>query len=73
MNRKITVTLEKFLPMFSSLKFSEKGITNLKPGTTVTLEETGKVHTDAEGKEHKVLRLRKDTRNYYTFDSLIDS
>jgi hypothetical protein len=73
MNRKITVTLEKQLKMFSSLKFTEKGITNLKPGITVTLEETGKVHTDDEGKEHKVLRLRRDTRNYYTFDSLIGS
>jgi hypothetical protein len=59
--------------MFSSLKFTEKCITNLKPGITVTLEETGKVHTDDEGKEHKVLRLRRDTRNYYTFDSLIGS
>ena len=73
MNRKVTVTLEKQLKMFSSLKFAEKGITTLKPGATVTFEETGKFHTDKEGKEHKVLRLRKDTRNYYTFDSLINS
>jgi len=72
MNRKLTVTLEKQLKMFSSLKFTEKGITSLKSGATVTLEETGKIHTDNEGKEHKVLRLRKDTRNYYTFDTLID-
>jgi hypothetical protein len=71
MNRKVTVTLENQLKMFSSLKFSEKGITSLKPGTTITLEETGKVHKDEEGREHKVLRLRRDTRNYYTFDSLI--
>lgn len=73
MNRKVTVTLEKQLKMFSSLKFTEKGITSLKPGVTVTLEETGKVHTDEEGKEHKVLRLRRDTRNYYTFDTLVNS
>jgi len=73
MNRKVTITLEKQLKMFSSLKFTEKGITSLKPGTTITLEETGKVHTDEEGKEHKVLRLRKDTRNYYTFDTMINS
>ncbi len=73
MNRKVTITLEKQLKMFSSLKFTEKGITSLKPGATITLEETGKVHTDEEGKEHKVLRLRKDTRNYYTFDTMINS
>jgi hypothetical protein len=73
MNRKVTVTLEKQLKMFSSLKFNQKGITSMKPGSTITLEETGKIHTDEEGKEHKVLRLRKDTRNYYTFDSLINS
>jgi hypothetical protein len=73
MNRKVTITLEKVLKMFSSLKFNEKGLTSLKPGTTVTLEETGKVHVDEEGKEHKVLRLRKDTRNYYTFDTMINS
>lgn len=72
MNRKVTVTLEKQLKMFSSLKFNEKGITSLKPGATITLEDTGKVHTDDEGREHKVLRLRRDTRNYYTFDSLIN-
>ena len=71
MNRKVTVTLEKKKKMFSSLKFNERGITSLKPGTTITLEETGKVHTDDEGREHKILRLRRDTRNYYTFDSLI--
>jgi hypothetical protein len=73
MNRKVTITLEKQLKMFSSLKFTEKGITTLKSGATVTFEETGKFHTDEEGKEHKVLRLRRDTRNYYTFDSLINS
>ena len=44
MNRKVTVTLDGPLKMFSSLKFTEKGITSLKPGTTITLEETGKVH-----------------------------
>jgi hypothetical protein len=73
MNRKITITLEKQLKMFSSLKFTEKGITTLKPGATITFEETGKFHTDEGGNEHKVLRLRRDTRNYYTFDSLINS
>lgn len=73
MNRKVTITLEKQLKMFSSLKFSEKGMSTLKSGLTVTLEETGKIHTDEEGKEHKVLRLRRDTRNYYTFDTLINS
>lgn len=73
MNRKLTITLEKQLKMFSSLKFNEKGLTNLKPGITITLEETGKIHKDDEGLEHKVLRLRKETRNYYTFDTLINN
>lgn len=72
MYRKITIALEKQLKMFSSLKFSENGISILKPKNTVTFEETGKVHTDHEGKEHKVLRLRRDTRNYYTYDTLIN-
>jgi hypothetical protein len=52
------------------LKFDEKGITSLKPGATVTLEETGKVHTNSEGKDCKVMRLRKNTRNYYTIDEI---
>jgi hypothetical protein len=73
MNSKVTVTLSEELKMFSSLKFNEKGLTSLKPGSTVTLEETGKIHIDEGGKSHKVLRLRKDTRNYYTFDSMIKS
>lgn len=72
MNRKLTITLEKQLKLYSNLKFEEKGLTSLKPGTTVTFEETGKIHTDEEGKDRKVLRLRKNTRNYYTLDSLIE-
>jgi hypothetical protein len=36
----------------------------------VTFEETGKVHMNAEGKECKVLRLRKNTRNYYVLEEL---
>ncbi len=71
MNRTITITLEKNLKLYSSLKFLEKGITNLKPGTTVVLEETGKVHADEEGKTYKVFRLRRDTRNYYTLENLL--
>ncbi len=70
MNRKITTTLERPIKLYSSLKFDEKGITNLKPGLTVTFEETGKVHTNEEGKDCKVLRLRKNTRNYYTIDEI---
>lgn len=73
MNRKVTITLERHLQMFSSLKFNQKGLTTIKAGATITLEETGKVHTDEHGVEHKILRLRKDTRNYYTFDSMINS
>ena len=37
MNRKITITLEQPIKLYSSLKFDEKGITSLKPGATVTL------------------------------------
>ena len=70
MNRKITITLEQPIKLYSSLKFDEKGITSLKPGATVTLEETGKVHTNTEGKDCKVMRLRKNTRNYYTIDEI---
>ena len=70
MNRKVTVTLEKSLKMYSNLKFEEKGVTNVKPGVTLTLEDTGKIHLDDEGKERKVFRLKKNTRNYYTLESL---
>jgi hypothetical protein len=70
MNRKVTVTLEKSLKMYSNLKFEEKGVTSVKPGVTLTLEDTGKIHLDEEGKERKVFRLKKNTRNYYTLESL---
>jgi hypothetical protein len=71
MHRKVTVTLEKSLKMYSNLNFQEKGTTNLKPGITVTLEDTGKVHLDEQGKETKVFRLKKNTRNYYTLENLL--
>lgn len=71
MNRKVTVTLEKSLKMYANLKFQDEGTTSLKPGVTVTLEDTGKVHLDAEGKEAKVFRLKKNTRNYYTLENLL--
>ena len=58
------------LKLYANLKFEEKGITRIKEGVTVTLEETGKVHTNAEGKDCKVLRLRKNTRNYYILEEL---
>lgn len=70
MNRKLTVTLTEPVKLYASLKFEEKGITRLKEGVTVTFEETGKVHTNAEGKDCKVLRLRKNTRNYYILEEL---
>lgn len=68
MNRQTTITLEKTLKLYANLKFEEKGLTHLKPGVTVLLEETGKVHIDEEGKEHNVLRLRRNTRNYYIIE-----
>ena len=70
MNRKLTVTLEEPVKLYASLKFEEKGLTSLKPGTTVTFEETGKIHTNVEGKDCKVLRLRKNTRNYYLLEEV---
>jgi len=70
MNRKLTVTLSEPVKLYASLKFEEKGITRLKAGDTVTFEETGKVHVNDEGKECKVLRLRKNTRNYYVLEVL---
>lgn len=70
MNRKLTVTLAEPVKLYASLKFEEKGITRLKAGDTVTFEETGKVHVNDEGKECKVLRLRKNTRNYYVLEAL---
>jgi len=70
MNRKLTVTLAESVKLYASLKFEEKGITRLKAGDTVTFEETGKVHVNEDGKECKVLRLRKNTRNYYVLDML---
>jgi len=71
MNRKLTMTLEKSLKMYSNLKFQERGTTILQPGVTLTLEDTGKVHMDEEGKESKVFRLKKNTRNYYTLENLL--
>lgn len=69
-NRKITITVSEPVKLYASLKFEEKGITKLKEGTTVVLEETGKVHTNDEGKDCKVLRLRKNTRNYYVLEEI---
>ena len=70
MNRKQTVTLENTVKLYASLKFEEKGLTSLKAGATVTFEETGKIHTNPEGKDCKVLRLRKNTRNYYILEEV---
>ncbi len=64
------MTLSEPVKLYASLKFEEKGITRLKAGETVTFEETGKAHVNSEGKECKVLRLRKNTRNYYVLEEL---
>lgn len=68
MNRQVTITTDKKIKLYANLKFEEKGITSLKAGVTVMLEETGKIHMDEEGKEYRVLRLRKNTRNYYVLE-----
>lgn len=65
MNKTITITLGKPIKLYANLKFEEKGLTYLKEGVTVTLEETGKIYIDEEGKNYSVLRFRKNTRNYY--------
>jgi hypothetical protein len=67
----IKKTLGGPLKLYSSLKFVEKGITKIKSGTDVTLEDTGKIHLDEDGNPHKVFRIRKNTRNYYTLENLI--
>lgn len=70
MNRKQTITLENPVKLYASLKFEEKGLTSLKAGVTVIFEETGKIHTNLEGQNCKVLRLRKNTRNYYILEEV---
>jgi len=62
--------INKPLKLYANLKFEEKGITTIKPGVYVTLEETGKVYEDETGKQYEVLRLRKNTRNYYVLIEL---
>lgn len=64
--------LESPLKLYSSLKFEEKGITKIKAGVNVVLEDTGKIHVDSEGNHKRVFRLRKNTRNYYTLEDLIN-
>lgn len=68
MNRAISKTLEKPLRIYSNLKFEETKSTSIKAGSTVLLEETGKVHVDESGVERKVFRIRKNTRNYYVLE-----
>ena len=70
MNRKITITATEPIKLYANLKFEERGVTRLKVGVTAVLEETGKIHTNEEGKDCKVLRLRKNTRNYYVLEEL---
>jgi len=67
-NRIIKITLDKPLKLYSSLKFEEKGLTYLKEGISVNLEETGKIYVDKDGKVYNILRFRKNTRNYYVLD-----
>ncbi len=74
MNQTLTVNIseEAQLKLYSSLKFEEeRGTSRAKPGSTVVLEQTGKLYKDNEGKVHKVFRLRKNKRNYYTLEGLL--
>jgi hypothetical protein len=68
MNRTVTKVLEAPLKIYSNLKFIEGGTIKLKQGTTVTLEDTGKVHEDENGISRSVFRIRRNTRNYYILD-----
>jgi len=67
----IKKTLNGPLKLYSSLKFMEKGITKIKSGSDVVLEDTGKIHIDHDGNSHRVFRIRKNTRNYYTLETLV--
>ena len=70
---KVSVSGKSPLKLYSSLKFDEeRGISKIKPGDTILLEETGKLHQDPEGNTHKVFRLRKNKRNYYTLEGLLE-
>ena len=71
MNRQLTVTLKESLKLYANLKFEEKGIIRVKAGETVTFEETGKVYQDPNGEYKTVMRLRRNTRNYYTIGELM--
>lgn len=66
MNREIVKILDEPIEVYSNLKFEKDKSTKMKPGVTVILEETGKIHFDEEGEERKILRIRKKNRNYYT-------
>jgi hypothetical protein len=66
MNKTITKVLESPLRLYSSLTFVESGSIRIKEGATVILEDTGKVHEDAEGNLKTIFRIRRNTRNYYT-------
>ena len=70
---KVNVSENSPLKLYSSLEFNEeRGTSRIKPGLTVVLEETGKLHQDSEGNVHKVFRLRKNKRNYYTLEGLLE-
>lgn len=68
MNREISKTIKTPLRLYSNLKFDETKVSLIKPGNTVILEETGKVHINEEGEEKKIFRFRKNTRNYYVLE-----
>lgn len=53
---------------YSSLDFKEEQVTTFKPGKDISLEETNRYYTDDKGKQHKIYRIRRSTRNYYTSD-----
>ena len=58
--------IDKPTKAYSSLKFKDEQVTIFKPGKDMHLEETNRVWNDEKGKPHKVFRIRRSTRNYYT-------
>ena len=67
MYKKVTVILKNDIKLYSSYKFEEKSVRLIKKGNEITLEETGKYHTNGA----KIFRLRETNRSYYTFEGFI--
>jgi hypothetical protein len=70
MNKEKKIIADRTIKLYSNLKFQEKNLVYLKNGDSAVLEETGKIYIDQEGKEHKVFRLRRNSRTYFVIEEL---